>query len=123
MSFPPPTSGLARLIWLALGALAVAILVTVCAGIVWGLGNVLRLLSPVLWPLAIAGVIAYLLDPLVDLLERRRVPRQRAIWLVFCTGLLVVGSFLGSIVPRVIHETSDLIAAVPAYSRQIQTNL
>ena len=37
MSFPPPTPGQARLIWLALGALAAAILAGVSAGVVWGL--------------------------------------------------------------------------------------
>lgn len=123
MPFPPPTEKQARILWLSLTAFAIALLVVILASFIWGLGWVLRLLSPVLWPLAIAGVLAYLLDPLVDLLERKRVPRQRAIWLVFSLGLVVVGGFLGSIVPRLVSETSDLVAAVPSYSRQIQTNL
>src|SRR5262249_3628753 len=83
MSLPPPTAKQARLIWLALTGLAAAILICLCVAVVWGLGKVLHLLSPVLWPLAVAGALAYLLDPVVDFLQRHRVPRTRAIISVF----------------------------------------
>src|SRR5439155_22720450 len=117
---PPPTSGLARLIWLALGALAVAILVTFCAGIVWGLGKVLRLLSPVLWPLAVAGVIAYLLDPVVDFIERRGAARSRAILCVFALAAMIVAALVGSVVPQVVRETGQLLGKIPTYSLNLQ---
>ena len=119
----PPTEKQARILWVSLTAFAIAMLVAILVAAVWGLGLVLKLLSPVLWPLAIAGVIAYLLDPLVDFLERRRVPRQRAIAMVFCAGVVIVGGFLSSIVPSLVSETSELVARAPAYSRQIRTNL
>jgi len=54
MNFPPPTPEQARVIWLAVTALAGAVIVAILAGIIWGFGQVLRLLSPVLWPLAVA---------------------------------------------------------------------
>jgi len=119
----PPTEKQARILWMSLTALAIAMLVAILAAAVWGLGLVLRLLSPVLWPLAIAGVIAYLLDPIVDFLERRKIPRQRAIVMVFCSGVIIVGAFLGSIVPSIVGETSELVARAPAYTMQIRTNL
>ena len=75
MNFPPPTPEQARVIWLAATALAGAVIVAVLTGIIWGFGQVLNLLSPVLWPLAVAGVFAYLLDPVVDVIERRGAPR------------------------------------------------
>ena len=121
MSFPPPTEKQARILWVSLTAFAIALLVAILALLVWGLGWVLRLLSPVLWPLAIAGVIAYLLDPVVDFLEqKRKFTRPRAILLVFCAGLLLMGGVLASVVPRLVRETSDLVVAVPGYTRQIQ---
>jgi predicted PurR-regulated permease PerM len=123
MSFPPPTPKQARTLWTALTALSVAIFVALLVLLVWALGQVLRILSPVLWPLAIGGILAYLLDPVVDFLERRNVPRGRAILLVFFCVVVLVGGFFASVVPRVVHETADLIADVPAYSRQIQTNV
>jgi len=123
MSFPPPTQKQARIIWLSLTAFAIALLVAILAGLVWGLGWALRLLSPVLGPLAIAGVIAYLLDPVVDFLERKKVSRQRSILLVFGAGMIVLAAFFASVVPQLIHETGQLVAAVPSYSRQIQVKV
>ena len=120
MAFPPPTPKQARTLWLSLTALAVGLLIGMLAMLIWGLGWVLNLMSPVLWPVALAGILAYLLDPLVDTLERRKVPRQRAILLVFVGGFLIVAGVVGSVVPRIAHETRDLIAHVPAYTREIQ---
>ena len=85
-----------------------AVLVGLVVALIWGLAFVLRLLAPVLWPLAIAGVIAYLLDPVVDLLQRKGVPRARAILAVFALGLLVVAALFGSVVPQLVSETRQL---------------
>lgn len=108
-----PTQKQARMMWWALTALSAAALVVVGAGIVWGLGQILALLSPVLWPLAIAGVIAYLLDPVVDLLEQRKIPRQRAILLVFVVAAVLLLAFLGNVVPHLVRETTDFVQKVP----------
>src|SRR5437016_7562078 len=108
MAFPPPTPWQARLIWLASSALAGALLVSVLAGVVWGLGKVLHLLSPVLWPLAVAGVIAYLLDPLVEVIERRVASRALAIVCVFALATVIVLGLIGSVVPQVVRETQQL---------------
>ena len=70
MSFPPATERQARVIWLAVTGLSIALLAALAVGLVWGLGRILQILGPVLWPIAVAGVLAYLLDPLVDYLER-----------------------------------------------------
>ena len=72
MDLPPPTAKQARLIWTALTGLALATIVALVVGLVWGLGRVLQVLSPVVWPIAVAAVLAYLLDPVVDFFERRR---------------------------------------------------
>ncbi len=123
MNFPPPTDGQARLIWLALSGLAIAVLVGLAAALVWGLGQIVQILSPVLWPLAIAGVLAYLLDPVVDVLERKAVPRPRAIILVFCVALMMVATFFASIVPQLVSETRQLAARIPAYADRAQKRL
>ena len=82
----PPTEKQACAIRFALTGLAVATVIVLIVAAVWGLGRVLDLLSPVLWPLAIAAVVACLLSPVVDVFERKKVPRARAIcW--FCHGV------------------------------------
>jgi predicted PurR-regulated permease PerM len=120
MSFPAPSLKQARLIWLAVSGLAMAVLVALGVGLIWGLGRVLDVLSPVVWPLALAGVIAYLLDPVVDFLERRRLPRTRAILTVFAAALLLVACLAASIVPQLVVEAEQLVAKVPAYTARLE---
>src|SRR5262245_32989108 len=120
MTFPPPTERQARVIWLALTGLAIALLVGLVTALLWGLGRVLQILSPVVWPLAVAGVIAYLLDPVVDFLERKGVPRARAIICVFALAFAVVGAAFGSVVPQVVTETRQLAERIPAYANALE---
>jgi predicted PurR-regulated permease PerM len=123
MSAPIPSEGQRRLAWLALSALALAALVGVIVGAVWGLGRALGLLAPVLWPLAVAGVLAYLLDPVVDWLEHRRIPRTRAIVLVFFVAAGLLLGVLASVVPRVVVETTQLAGKAHEMSGQLQERL
>ena len=109
-----------RVIWLALTGLAVAVLVGLVVALVWGLGQVLRMLSPVLWPIAVAGVIAYLLDPVVDFIERKGASRPRAILCVFALALVIVAAFFGSVVPQLINETRQLAVRIPAYAAGVE---
>ena len=120
MSLPPPTPGQARVIWFALSALGAAVIVGVVAAAVWGLGKTLELLSPVLWPLAVAGVIACLLDPVVDFIERRGASRTRAIVPVFSLAAVMVLGLVGSVVPQVVRETGQLMEKAPDYSAKLQ---
>ncbi len=120
MNFPPPTEKQARLIWAGVTALAIAAILGLIAAFIWGLGRLLQVLSPVLWPLAVAGVIAYLLDPVVDFLERKGAPRTRAIAVVFALALFLVLGLLGSVVPQVVVETRDLSAKIPAITAEAQ---
>lgn len=115
----PPTDRQARLFWLALSGLAIATLAALTVALIWGLGQIVRLLSPVLWPLAVAGVIAYLLDPLVDHLEQRGARRSRAILAVFAMALLAVAAFFASIVPQIVTEARQLADRVPEYATKL----
>ena len=123
MSFLPPTPEQARVIWLAVSALAGAVIVGILAGIIWGFGQVLHLLSPVLWPLAVAGVFAYLLDPVVDVIERRGAPRPRAIICVFALAAVIVLALFGSVVPQVLRETRQLAEKIPTYATRVQVKV
>ncbi len=120
MNFPGPTDKQARTIWFAITALAVALTLVIVATVLWGLGYVIRVLSPVLWPLAVAGVFAYLLDPVVDWLVKRNVPRLRAILCVFACAVVFVVGVLGSIIPRAVVEARDLAGRVPTYVDRLQ---
>ena len=113
MNLPPPGEKQARIIWAALTGLALAAIIALVVGTVWGLGRVLNVLSPVIWPLAVAAVLAYLLDPVVDFFERKGVPRGRAIGLVFFVAVFLVLAICSSVVPRLVVETQLLVSNVP----------
>lgn len=120
MPLASPTEKQSRIIWFALTGLAVAVVVTLIIAAVWGLGKILDLLSPVLWPLAIAAVVACLLSPAVDFFERRKMSRAKSILLVFVIAFAVVAGVLVSVIPQVVDETEKLAAKVPEYSEKLQ---
>lgn len=119
----PPSPYQERLIWWALAALAGAVLVALVVGVIWGIGRALNILTPVLWPLAVAGVIAYLLDPLVDFLVARKIPRRRAISLVFLLAFVGCVAVIGSIVPQIYREAQQFAERVPGYTQKLQQRL
>jgi predicted PurR-regulated permease PerM len=90
---------------------------------VWGIGKVLDLLSPVLWPLAIAAVLSYLLEPAVKWLERHNIKRTWGIIMVFAFVLAVVSGVLASVIPQMTKEANNLVAKIPAYTAQAQARL
>lgn len=120
MKFPPPTPNQARLMWLALSGTAAAMLALLVIALVWGFGQALGALSPVLWPLAVAGVLAYLLDPVVDYIERRGAPRARAILSVFALAFVLAMALLSSVVPKAVVQARDLAANSGTYLGKIE---
>jgi predicted PurR-regulated permease PerM len=114
MSFPAPTRRQGHLFWTALSGLAIAVLVGLIVLLVWGLGRVLDILSPVLWPLAVAGVLAYLLDPVIDFFERKGLARPRAIICVFAIAFIIVAGVAASVIPPIVSQTREFAGRLPA---------
>ncbi|MBS4023192.1 MAG: AI-2E family transporter [Dethiobacter sp.] len=78
-----------------------------------------RLLS-VLAPFFVAIIIAYILNPLVDFLDNRRLPRYLGILLIyaiFFSLLLVVGL---TTIPNLVTELNKLADRIPEYTLQFQ---
>jgi predicted PurR-regulated permease PerM len=111
------------MIWVAVTGLAIALTVILAVGLVWALGRVIDTLSPVIWPLAVAGVIACLLDPLVDWLQARGRSRRTSIAAVFAVAFLLLLGFLASVVPQLIEETRQLASTIPYYSSRVQKQI
>src|SRR5690348_6405306 len=121
MTFPPPNRRQAHLFWAACSGLAIAVLVGLLVLLVWGLSRVLDILSPVLWPLAAAGIIAYLLDPVVDWFEQRRISRSRSIVMVFAIAVVIVATVLSIIVPPIVNQTRQFGKRIPEIREKVQT--
>jgi len=107
---PYPNDFQKRTIWSAGTGLAIVILGAILIGFIWLGGQILGYLQPVLVPLAVAGITAYLLDPVVAWLQKhRKLSRLKAVLSVFA-GVTLLVSILGIlIVPKVVGQTGDLI--------------
>jgi predicted PurR-regulated permease PerM len=123
MAFPKPSDRQAKILWFCLTAFAIGVFLAMLGLLVMGGGIVLKRLSGVLLPLAIASIIAYILDPVVDFLERKRIPRGRAIFLVFTLALVTVLFLLATVVPQLVQQVGDLITRVPEYAAQFGKTL
>jgi len=119
MNIPPPTQKQARVIWLAVTGLSLAIIVALIVGLLWGLGRVLDVMAPVIWPLAVAGVLACLLDPVVELLVRRKVPRLRAIVVVFALAVLIVVALASTVAPQLVVQSRELAMRSSEFATQL----
>ena len=84
------------------------------------LGAVLYLLAPVLTPFVVAALFAYLMDPLVDRLERRRLGRGLAVALVFLVGGIVVIAVLLVLVPFIERQIANFLAQLPVWVEWFQ---
>jgi predicted PurR-regulated permease PerM len=83
----------------------------------------MALLSSVLTPFALGAVLAYLLVPGADWLQRHRVPRWAgALLMIVLTTLVLLGLVL-ILVPVLQRETSALRAEWPALITRLNTNV
>lgn len=111
---PSPSIFQRRTWWIALTALAMVAIGAVAVGLVMLSGYVLSFLQPILVPLAVAAIIAYLLDPLMRWLVRRGWSDRAAMLSVYITFfVLVVLLIVAVIVPTVgqaqeAYEKKDL---------------
>ncbi|MDD5200555.1 MAG: AI-2E family transporter [Terrimicrobiaceae bacterium] len=106
--------------WLALTVLAMAIIVS---GIVTTGGYLIfamGYLQPVVLPLAVAGILAYLLDPVVTWLTRRRWSRIWAVIAVFATVIAIIASLVVWVVPSINRQSDAFRKNLPAYSKRAQ---
>jgi predicted PurR-regulated permease PerM len=123
MGMPGPTEKQARILWFCLTALAIGVFLGLLGLLLAGLGLVLKTLSGVLLPLVLAGVLAYILDPVVDYLERRQVQRGRAIALVFLLGIVLVALLGATVIPQLVFQIGELAARIPDYAGEFHETL
>jgi predicted PurR-regulated permease PerM len=77
--------------------------------------RIVLFLQPLLLPVAVAGVLAYLLEPVVSWLARRGLPRLIAVIIVFAVFVLGGSLLIISIGPSVSTESQKFFTALPAY--------
>jgi predicted PurR-regulated permease PerM len=74
----------------------------------------------VLLPFILALIIAYVLAPLVERVERLRVPRAAAILIVYAVTLGSIYLSIASIAPRIVEESSKFLREAPSLAEKLQ---
>ena len=75
--------------------------------------------SAVFLQLFIAFALAYILNPMVDLLERKGVKRLYGIMIVFCLTVVLCGGFAVFLVVSITGEFSNMQLNLPAYVQHL----
>ncbi len=73
-------------------------------------------LRTILTALAVAWVLAYICDPLVDRMERRRIPRTLAVALLTVAIIVLLAVVIGFLIPTIGSEVSRLSTDLPNYA-------
>lgn len=117
-----------RLVFWSLELLIVASLIWVCTQISFLFSPIGVFLSTVFTPLLLSGVLFYLLNPLVKLLERLHWRRFRlthtlAVVVVFIGLFAVIGYGAAWVVPRLVSQVTTLIGNIPDFARSSEAVL
>ena len=122
MAYPElPTSFQKKVYWAALTAVAALAFISVILLAGWSIVSACGYLKPVLTPIAIAAVLAYLLTPVVGLLCRWRIPRTWAVVIVFVLFTAALALIGITVAPALEHQGSIFASRIPAYSQSISS--
>ncbi len=96
-----PTPFQQRTLWNAATGVSIMILGALMVGLVWLIGKVFGVLQPVLIPLIVAGIVAYVLDPVVRLLQKRGLSRLWSVVTLFAAILASIALLVIALIPAV----------------------
>lgn len=99
MDYPTPFQR--RTLWNAATGVSILILGVLLVGLIWLTGRLFGFLQPVLIPVIVAGIVAYVLDPVVRLLQKRGMSRVWAITTIYLVTLLGAALLIWSVLPGI----------------------
>jgi len=103
-----------KLVGFALGFAALCLIGWLLLQLLSGVAVFIAAFSGVIWPLAVAGIIALVLRPLVDVLERRlKIRRIAAVIILYGVFVLLVSGILFTFAPAVIAQFIEFLAYLP----------
>jgi predicted PurR-regulated permease PerM len=109
--------------WAALTALFIVFLGVTVASIVWVAANFISFLQPILIPVAIAAILAYLLDPVVTRMCRGGLGRTPAIVLLFLVAGFALLCLFWWLVPTISVQSANFAKELPSYTQKARDNV
>ena len=110
-----PTPWQRKTFWSAITCVSLVVIAAVIFLTVLVATRTVLFLQPLLVPFAIAGVLSYLLEPVVSWLARRGLPRLIAVIIVFAVFVLGGSLLFIGIGPSVSFESQKFFTAMPGY--------
>lgn len=77
-------------------------------------------IKTVLFPVLLSGVLYYLLNPIVDLLEQFKIKRFISILILYILIIGIITVVVLAVIPVIRKQVTDLIANFPAFSAHIE---
>lgn len=71
----------------------------------------------------IAIIFAYIIDPIVNYLERKGIKRQFGVIIVYISVILIFVVLIVSVIPKTINEVSNLLTSLPAMVDTLTKNV
>jgi predicted PurR-regulated permease PerM len=112
-----PTPWQKRTMWAALSAFFVVLLIVIAGAVIYVGANLISFLQPILIPVAIAIILAYLLDPLVTLLCRRGMGRTLAIIVILASAFIALAGLFWWVVPTISVQSANFAKELPSYTQ------
>jgi predicted PurR-regulated permease PerM len=113
-----PTPWQRKMMWAALTAFCVVLLIVIIGTVIWTSANIISFLQPILIPVAIAVILTYLLDPLVTKMSRGTLSRTKAVALLFAIAFFSLGGLAAWLVPTISIQSANFARQVPAYTER-----
>src|SRR5712672_3571058 len=118
-----PTLWQRKMMWAALTACFVVVLVVIIAAVIWAGASIISFLQPILIPVAIAVILAYLLDPLVTELCRRKMGRGMAIAVIFASVFIALTGLIWWVVPTISVQSANFARELPSYTQKARDRI
>ncbi len=118
-----PTSWQRKTMWASLTAFFVVLLIVIVGAVIWTGANIISFLQPILIPVAIAGILTYLLDPLVTKMSRGTFSRTKAVALLFAFAFFALGGLVAWLVPTISIQSANFAKQVPAYTEKARDRI
>jgi predicted PurR-regulated permease PerM len=118
-----PTPWQRQVMWAALSALFIVFLVVIAGSAVWVTANLIGFLQPILIPVAIAAILAYLLDPLVTKISRGGLSRTKAVLVIFAVAFVAFGGLVAWLVPTISMQSANFARELPSYTQKARDRI
>ncbi len=99
--------------------IAIILIVTIIAR-EWGVLNFILNILSVLAPFFLGFILAWILNPLVTRLEKKKIPRTLGAFIVYAVFLLILLLFIRFLIPTIYQQLQVLIANLPGILKELE---